>query len=68
MTDLEHWYHPIRTVQASFLSLSFQNIYREHNESVDGLSREVLDLDIRNLSFTDFLEGEEVGSGYVKFL
>ena len=68
MIDLEHWFDCIKNVHASFLSLIFQHIYREHNESANGPSKEALDLDMGNLSFTEFLEGEEVGSGYVTFL
>ena len=68
MTNLEHSCDRIRIVHASFLSLIFQHIYREHNESTNGPSKEALDLDMGNLSFTEFLEGEEVGYGYVKFI
>ena len=67
MTNLEHSCDRIRIVHASFLSLIFQHIYREHNESANGPSKEALDLDMGNLSFIEFLEGEEARFGHVSF-
>ena len=38
----------------SFPSISFQQVYREHNSSVDGLSKEALVLEPSLLSFMEF--------------
>ena len=57
--DLEHWCAHNANVKKSFLSINFRHVYREHNMSVDGLSKEVLPLDSGLLSFSKFLEEED---------
>ena len=63
VVDLEHWRDHISEVKTSFLSINFQHIYREHNTSVDVLSKEALSLEMGKLSFIEMLEGEAIGRG-----
>ena len=65
--DMEHWCAHIAVVKKSFLSINFQHVYREHNMSVDGLSKEALPLDSSLLSFSEFLEGEGIWGGSLQF-
>ena len=65
--DLEHWCTRISEAKACFLSINFQHVYREHNRSVDGLSKEALVLELGRLSFTEHLEGEEIGGDTLQF-
>ena len=62
VVDLEHWCECISEVKASFLSIKFQHIYREHNTIVDVLSKEALSLEMGKISFIEILEGETIGS------
>ena len=38
--DMVHWCERDVALKSSFLSLNFSQIYREHNSSVDALSKE----------------------------
>ena len=68
VTYLDHWCDCISDIKASFFSLSFQHIYRKHNSSANGLSKEALSLDTRKISFIEYLEGEVIGFGNLKFI
>ena len=48
------------------LFVNFGHVYRENNMSVDGLSKEALPLDLGILSFSEFLEGEEIRGGFLE--
>ena len=61
--DLDHWCDRIIEAKASFRSISFQHIYREHNSNADGLSKEALSIELGKFSFIKFLEGEAIGNG-----
>ena len=67
VVDLEHWCDCITEVKASFLSINFQHIYREHNMSADVLSKEALYLEIENLSYIEMLDAETIGSDTILF-
>ena len=56
----------INDVNVSFLSLSFQHTYREHNSSVDDLSNEALSSDMGKFFFIEYLEGEVIGNGNLR--
>ena len=43
--DLDNWCKAIRQMMQNFLILDLQHVYREHNQSADGFSKEALDLD-----------------------
>ena len=66
VVDLDHWCDHINEIKASFLSISFQHIYREHNSSADGLSKEALTMEMGNLSFSEYLDGEIIGNGDIR--
>ena len=51
VVDLDHWCNHINEIKASFFSIIFQHNYREHNSSIDGLSKEALTMEMINLSF-----------------
>ena len=56
--SLEAWCVNIRKLIASFSSVDFKHVYREHNERADSLSKEGLKLVSGHLTFTEFSEGE----------
>ena len=63
VTTLELWCDRIRTTQATFLSLRFQHIYREHNHMTDKLSKDPLNIGRGCLSFFEFMEVEKIFEG-----
>ena len=65
--DLERWCDRIAGIKSSFLALKFQHIYREHNSSVDALSKEALTLEMGKLSYIEMMEGELIGSDTIMF-
>ena len=60
--DLVHWCERIVALKSSFLSLNFSQIYREHNSSVNGLSKEDIFLNIGILSYFEILDGQMIMS------
>ena len=66
VVDLDQWCDRINEVKAFFLSLSFQHIYRENNSIADGLSKEALTMEMGNLSFSEYLDGETIGNGIIR--
>ena len=65
--DFKHWCACISKVNASFVSINFQHIYREHNMSADVLSKEALYLEIETLSYIEMLDAETIGSDTILF-
>ena len=57
VVDLDHWCDRIAKVKYFFLSIYFKHVYREHNQSVDSLSKESLTLEMGKLLFEEFLDG-----------
>ena len=64
--DLVHWCECIDALKSSFLTINFSHIYREHNSSVDTLSKEALSLDMGTLSCLEFIDGEKIGSTTIR--
>ena len=62
MLDLVHWCECIVALKSSFLSLNLSQIYREHNSSVDALSKESLFLTMGIVLYFEILDGEMIGS------
>ena len=60
--DLVHSCEHIVALKSSFLSLNFSQIYREHNSSVNGLSKEDIFLNIGILSYFEILDGQMIMS------
>ena len=67
VVDLDHWCDHIDEVKASFLSINLKHIYREHNQSVDSLSKESLSLEMQKLSYEEFLDGESIRRNIISF-
>ena len=60
--DLVHWCECIDALKSSFLTINFSHIYREHNSSVDTLSKEALSLDMGTLTSMEFFDEKMIGS------
>ena len=67
IVDLEHLCDHIIEVKDYFLSIKFHDIYREHNMSVDVLSKEALSLEMGKLSYIEMLDGESIRSDTTPF-
>ena len=64
--DLDYWCDNITELKSSFLSLDFRHVYREHNKNADCLSKEVLCIASRLLSFLELYEGVIIGGGMLQ--
>ena len=65
--DLVHWCERVVTLKSSFLAIKLSHIYREHNSSVDALSKEDIFLDMGILSYFEILYGEMIGRYTIQF-
>ena len=61
IVSLEAWCNNIRRLIASFSSVDFKHVYREHNEREDSLSKEGILLALGHLTLTEFSEVEVYG-------
>ena len=63
---LDNWCETIRQMMPKFLILYFQHIYREHNQTVDGFSKEALDLDLGLCHISELYDDSVIMYGYYK--
>ena len=61
--NLSHWYKDIRCLLQIIPPLTIKNIYREHNQQVDSLSKKALLLDPGFGNFTESLDGMIIDHG-----
>ena len=54
--NLDYWCDIIMKIKQGFLLLDFRHVYREHNGSVDCLSKEALNMKAGLLSFSELIE------------
>ena len=66
VVDLDHWCDRINEINSSFLSISFNHIHRENNSSADGLSKEALTMEMGNISFFEYMDGEIIGNWNIR--
>ena len=63
---LDNCCEAIRQMMPNFLSLDLQHVYREHNQSADGLSKEALVLDSGFCHISEFYDDSVIQSGEFK--
>ena len=63
---LDNWCQTIRQMMPKFLSLEFQHVYREHNQTLDGFSKEALDLDSGLCHISEFYDDSVIQYGEFK--
>ena len=61
---LMHWRGDIKNMLHAAPQVIFKHIYREHNSLADGLSKEVLYLDMGHGHYTEFLDGLVIHKGH----
>ena len=64
--ELLYWCRETRKLCTHFLALSFDHIYREHNQQVDRLSKAALSLALGIGNYYEFYEGHLTSHGKFK--
>ena len=59
--DLDGWCDNIMELNASFHTLDFHHVFREHNKREDSISKDVLPMVVGLLSFTENYEEIVIG-------
>ena len=65
--ELVHWCRETKRLATSFQGLSFNHIYREHNNAADRLSKKALSLSQGKGCIMEHVENRLVYSGYFQF-
>ena len=64
--ELHYWCRETRKLYTYFLALSFDHIYREHNQLADHLSKVALTLAPGSGTYSEFLDGHLTSHGNIK--
>ena len=65
--SLSHWCDDILSMLQTFHVVTSKHIFREHNQWVDGLSKQSLELDMGLGNFYESLDGMIIDHGHFKF-
>ena len=63
---LDNWCEAIRQMMQNFLSIDLKHVYREHNQSADGFSKEALVLDSDICLISEFYDDSIIHDGEFK--
>ena len=64
--ELHYWFRVTRKIFSHFLALSFDHIYREHNQLANRLSKVTPTLAPGSSTYSEFLDGHSTSHGNIK--